>query len=61
MVPTSVTERVESVSLTGGSCGARDAGFVAATVDDEGRGPRPAAICAGAEDRAEADADANGE
>jgi hypothetical protein len=49
MVPISVTERVESVSLTGGACGARDTGPFAGTIDDEGRGPIPAAICAGAD------------
>jgi hypothetical protein len=49
MVPISVTERVESVSLSGGACGARDTGPFAGTIDDEGRGPSPAAICAGAD------------
>jgi hypothetical protein len=61
MVPISVAERVDSVSLTGGECGARDAGPLATTVDDEGRGPSPAATCAGAGDWTEADADENGE
>lgn len=61
MVPISVTERVDSVSLTGGECGARDAGPFAGTIDDAGRGPSPAATWAGADEWTEAGADENGE